>query len=186
MHAHSHSLACGNDLLTYCSLLVNQMPVGALTPTYILLIILENNSARGRHNWLGAVCVRVPTHNNSWLIQPTCLYTKSCCAGALIVACSHDSIPDDLLLHTNTTEPNSPMSPQPSPSMQSPGSSPEQLQPAQQQQEDNDGAPGRPDLRRSGSRHWELGPQGVSRLSSGHSLSRLSPGHRLSRLSPLR
>ncbi len=108
-----------------------------------------------------------------------------------MIACMHDSIPDDLLLHNETTNPSSPISPLPTPSTdpnRSQASSPEGSQhPQQEQQQVEGGVSGsRPDLRRSGSKHWELGPHGISRLSSGHNLSRLSPGHRLSRLSPLR
>ncbi len=110
-------------------------------------------------------------------------------AGALMIASAHDSIPDDLLLHSSSIEPNTPISPIPTPTSQTPSQapSPEGSQhPLQGQQQSDGDLPERPDLTRVGSRHWEMGPHGISRLSSGHNLSRLSPGHRLSRLSPLR
>ena len=107
-----------------------------------------------------------------------------------MVACAHDSISDDLLLHNTSVEPSTPVSPVPTPTGNTPSqaASPEGSQhPQQGQQQGGGGASsGRPDLTRSGSRHWEMGPHGISRLSSSHNLSRLSPSHRLSRLSPLR
>ena len=94
-----------------------------------------------------------------------------CCfsTGALLVACSHDSIPDELLLHQEQPELSTPASPD-TPTGQTPG-------------EDTSG---RPQLGRMASQSWEMGPHGISKLSPGHNLSRLSPGQRLSRLSPLR
>ena len=86
------------------------------------------------------------------------------CAGALLVACSHDSIPDELLLHHDDLEPATPAT-----ISEQEGVSPEQAQ-----------------LARKPPQIWERGPQGSSKLSPGHNLSRLSPGHGLSRLSPLR
>ena len=88
-------------------------------------------------------------------------------AGALLIACLHDSIPDALLLHQDDPEPATPASP---------GTIPEQ-----------DGqSPEQPQLARKLSQIGERAPQGSSKLSPGHNVSRLSPGPSLSRLSPLR
>lgn len=96
----------------------------------------------------------------------SCMFA-CCCAGALLIACLHDSIPDALLLHQDGPEAATPASP---------GTIPEQ-----------DGqSPEQPQLARKPPQIWERGPQGTSTLSPGHSLSRLSPGPILSRLSPLR
>lgn len=92
-----------------------------------------------------------------------------------MVACAHDSIPDSLLLHSDEPEPNTPVSATPSTatgptqSPTSPPQSPPQGPGAAQQ------GSGRPNLGRTGSRHWEMGPNGISRVSSGQRLSRLSP-----------
>lgn len=90
-------------------------------------------------------------------------------AGALLVACLHDSIPEDLLLHPDSSQPATPRSPNTIPEDRQDGDSSGQAQSGGKVPQSSGGL-----------------LQGVSKLSPGHNLSRLSPGQRLSRIIPRR